>query len=111
MSKEHRENVVIYQGKYRKIASERKCTEREYNVQDNDDVAHKYVKIHCDTNKFPELPFCGPHTNSYVARGLSRHYYTFYPKLDYVICVIHHIPFVCVECKSMLDQHCISVIP
>ena len=41
MSKEHRKNGVIDQGKYRKRASKRKWTDREYHVQDNADVAHK----------------------------------------------------------------------
>ena len=58
-SKEHRKHGTIDQGKYRKIASKRRYTDREYHVQDNTDVAHKDVKIYCDTNQFPELPFCG----------------------------------------------------
>ena len=36
-----------------------KWIDREYHVQDNADVAHKEVKMYCDTNQFPELPFCG----------------------------------------------------
>ena len=28
----------------------------EYHVQNNDDVAHKDVRIYCDTNQFPTLP-------------------------------------------------------
>ena len=32
-----------------------KWTEREYHVQNNDDVEHEYVKIYCDTNQLPEL--------------------------------------------------------
>ena len=35
-----------------KISSKRKWIDREYNVQDNADVAHKDVKIYCDTNQF-----------------------------------------------------------
>ena len=61
MSKEHRKYGVIDQVKYRKRASKRKYTDREYHVQDNADVAHKYVKMYCDTNQFPKLLFCGPH--------------------------------------------------
>ena len=66
-------NEVIDQGKYRKRASKRKWTDREYHVQDNADVSHKYVKMYCDTNQFSALPFCGPHTKPHVARGLSKH--------------------------------------
>ena len=51
--------------KYRKI----KWTDREYHVQDNDDVPHKYVKNYCDTNQFPTLPFCGSHPKPHGARG------------------------------------------
>ena len=41
MYKEHLKHGVIDQGKYRKIASKRKWTDREYHVQDNTDVAQK----------------------------------------------------------------------
>ena len=58
---EHRKNGVIGQGKSRKRYMNRKCTEREYHVQDNADVEHKDVKMYCNTNQFPTLPFCGPH--------------------------------------------------
>ena len=34
---------------------ERKWTDRKYHVHDNADVEHTYVKIYCNTNKFPEL--------------------------------------------------------
>ena len=50
LSKEHWKHGVTDQGKYRKIASKRKWTDREYLVQDNDDVAQKYVKMYCNTN-------------------------------------------------------------
>ena len=32
-----------------KRSSKIKQTEREYHVQDNDDVSHKDVKMYCDT--------------------------------------------------------------
>ena len=60
-SKEHRKHGVIDQGRYMIRESKRKWIDREYHVQDNADVAHKYVKMYCDTNQFSELPFCGPH--------------------------------------------------
>ena len=50
-----------------------KWTEREYHVQDNNVVAHKYVKIYCNTNQFPELSFCGSHPKPHGARGLGKH--------------------------------------
>ena len=62
MSKEHRKDGVIYQRKYRKRSSKIKCTDIEYHVNDNADVSHKVVKIYCDTNQLPALPFCGPYT-------------------------------------------------
>ena len=52
-----------------------KWTDRQYRVQDNADFAHKYVKIYCNTNQFPALPFCGPHSKPHSARGLSKHYH------------------------------------
>ena len=59
----HRQNGSIDQGKSRKIFMERKWTERKYHVQDNASVELKDVKMYCNTNKFPALPFCGPHSN------------------------------------------------
>ena len=54
---EHSKHVVLNQEKYRKIASKIKWTDREYHVQYNANVAHKDVKIYCDTNQFSTLPF------------------------------------------------------
>ena len=105
MSKDDGNNVVIGQGKDRKISSKRKWTEREYHVQDNADVAHKYVKMYCDINKFPTLPFCGSHPKPYGARGLGKNYHLrFDPNLYYGICYISRIQCSCVACTSMLDQ-------
>ena len=50
---EHRKHGIIDQGKYIKRASKSKWTDREYHVQDNADVAHKYVKMYCYTNQLP----------------------------------------------------------
>ena len=50
LSKEHRNHGVIDMGKYRKRASKRKWIDREYHDQDNSDVAHKDVKICCNTH-------------------------------------------------------------
>ena len=49
----HCKHGVIDQVKYRKRAIKRKCTDRKYHVQDNADVAHKYVKMYYDTNQLP----------------------------------------------------------
>ena len=93
MSKEYRKHVVIDQGKYRKRASKRKWTDREYNVQDNDDIAHKDVKIYCDTNQSSALPFCGPYPKPNLSRGLSKHYHLrFDQKIGHGICEIFRIP-------------------
>ena len=110
--KYHRKHEVIYQVKYRRIASKIKCTDRYYYVQDNADVAHKEVKISCDTNQFPALPFFGPHPKPHGSRGLSKHYHlSFYPKLGHDICEIFCIPCACVGCISMLYKPCICSIP
>ena len=80
---------------------ERKWTDRQYHVQDNVDVAHQDVKVYCNTNKFPELSFCGPQYKPHGARGLSKHYYLrFYPKLGDGVCAICRIPCACVACTS-----------
>ena len=68
LSKEHRKHRVIDQGKYKKIASKIKLTDREYHVQNNADVSQKYVKIYCDTNQFPTLPFV-VHIQSFTEQG------------------------------------------
>ena len=68
--------------------------------------------MYCNTNKFIELSFCGPHYKPHVSRGLSKHYhFRFDPKLGNGICVIHRIPCACVACTSMLDNPWISDIP
>ena len=43
-----RKNGVLYQVKYIKQASQRKCTGREYHVQDNANVLKKGANISCD---------------------------------------------------------------
>ena len=73
MSKDHCKHEFIDQEKYRKRANKIKQTDREYHVQNNSDVAHKYVKMYCDTNQLPALPFCGTHTKPHGERGLSKH--------------------------------------
>ena len=65
MPKENCKHVVIDQGIYRKIASKRKLIDIDYHVQDNSYVAYKDVKIYCDTNQFPALPFCVPHPKAH----------------------------------------------
>ena len=103
LEEEHRQNGAIDQGKPRKIFMERKFTERKYQVQDNAAVELKDVKIYCNKNQFPELPFCGSHSKPHGARGLSKHYYLrFDPKLGMGVCAIRRIPCACVACTSML---------
>ena len=46
-------NGVIDQEKYKKDLWKRKWTEGNHHVQDNSTVAHKDVKIYCNTNQFP----------------------------------------------------------
>ena len=102
-------NGVIDQGKCKKIFMERKWTDRKYHVQDNADLAQKYLKIYCNKNQFPELPFCVPHSKPHGARGLSKNYHLrFDPKLGNCVCAIFCIPCACVACTSMLDKPWIS---
>ena len=72
MEGEHHQNGVIDQGKSRKRYMNRKWTERNYHVQDNADVELKYVKMYCNTNQFPTLPFCGSHSKPHSARGTRK---------------------------------------
>ena len=112
MSKYHWKHGVVNQVKYRKRASKRKWTDREYHVQDNSDVAHKYVKMYCDTNQLPELPFCGSLPKPHGSRGLSKHdHLRFHPKLGHGICAILRIPCACVVCTPIIYQQWISGIP
>ena len=90
---------------------ERKWTEIKYNIQDNASVELKYVKMYCNTNQFPELPFCGPHSKPHGARGVGKHYHLrFDPKLGMGVCQLFRIPCECVACTSMLDKHWMSGI-
>ena len=89
-----------------------KRTDRQYYVQDNAHFEHQYLKIFCNTNQFPVLPFGVPHSKSHGGRGLSKHYHLcFDPKIGMGICAIFRIPCVCVACTSMLDKPWISGIP
>ena len=81
-----------------------KWTERKYHFQDNTDVELKDVKFYCNTNQFPKLPFCGPHSKPHGARGLSKHYhFQFDPKLGMGEFAIRRIPCACVACVPMLS--------
>ena len=89
MSKDHRKHGVIDQVKYKKRVSKRTWTYREYHVHDNADVAHKKVKMYCNNNQLPELPFCGSHPKSHGTMGLINHYrLNFDPNLVHGICLI-----------------------
>ena len=58
-----------------------------------------------NTNQFPSLSFCGPHTETHGVRGLSKNYHMrFDPKLGYGICKIRRITCDCAEPTSMLDK-------
>ena len=65
---------LIDQSKDSRRAIKIKCTDREYHVQDNADVVHKYVKMYCDTNQFPTLPFFGSRPKHRGERGLGKHF-------------------------------------
>ena len=89
LTREHLKNGVFDQGKNNKQLIERKWKDRQYHVQDNDDVAQQYVRMYCNTNTLPELPFYSPHYKPHGERGLSKHYhFRFDPKLGNGICAI-----------------------
>ena len=72
----------------------------------------KDLKMYCNTNQFPELPFCGSHSKPRGARGLGKHYhFRFERKLAMRECAICRIPCACVACTSMLEKTWISGIP
>ena len=72
----------------------------------------KDIKMYCNTNQFPALPFCGPHSKTHGARGIGKHSHLhFDPKLGMGTCAILRIPCVCVSCTSILDKAWISGIP
>ena len=111
MAKEFKNNLykddckhgVIDQGKDSKIYTKIKQIDREYHVQNNADVAHKDVRIYCDTNQFPTLPFSCSYPKPYGERGLGKNYHLrFDPNLRNVICAIFRIPCDSVACTSML---------
>ena len=92
MIKEHGKNSLIDQGKYKKIFVESKWIDRQYHVQDNDDVAQKYVSVYCNINQFPALPFCGTYSKPRGAISLIKHYHLrFDPKLGHGVCTIRLI--------------------
>ena len=73
---------------------------------DNAAVELKDVKMYCNTNLLLELPFCGPHSKTHGARGLSKHYHLrFDPKIGMGVCEIRRITCAYVACTSMLDKH------
>ena len=77
----------------------RKWTERKYHVQDNASVELKDVKMYCNKNQFPELPFCGTYSKPHGAIGLGKHYHLcFDPKLGMGKCTISCITCACVAC-------------
>ena len=87
-------------------------TSGAYIIKENTSVELKDVKMYCNTNKFPVLPFCGPYYKPHGARGMGKHYHLrFDPKLGMGLCAIFCIPCVCVACTSMMDKACISGIP
>ena len=89
-----------------------KWTDRQYHVQDNAYVTHQYVRMYCNKNKSPELPFCGPHYKPHGARGLGKYYhFRFDPKLGNGVCAIRRITCACVACTSMLYKPWIYSIP
>ena len=103
LRKNNHKDGLIDNGKYKKRFKEIKWIDRQYHVQNNDDVEHQDLKIYCNTNQFPELSFCGPHSKPNGARGMSKHYHLrFDPKLGMGICGILCIPCACVACTSML---------
>ena len=94
---------LVQSGMYVSINTYETTTNVLYVIQflseDNVDVTHKYVKMYCDTNQFPELSFCGPYPKPHGSRGLSKNYHLrFYPKLGHGICAVCRIPNSFISC-------------
>ena len=88
-----------------KMESKQKWIEKEYHVQDNSYVAHKYFKMFCDTNQFPSLQFCDPNTKQHGVRGLIKHYHKLFDtKIGHGICTIFQINCACDGCTFMLEK-------
>ena len=103
MTKEHHKNGIFDQRKNNELFMERKWINRYYHVQDNADVAHKDVRMYCNTNQFHALTFNGTHFKPHGSRGLSKNYHLrFYPKRGNGVCKIRRIPCTCVACTSMV---------
>ena len=84
---------------------ERKWTYRQYHVLDNSNVAHQDVRMHCNTNLFPELSFRVPHSKPHGSKGLIKHYHLlFYLKIGNGVCIIRCRPCDYVSCTSMLEN-------
>ena len=67
--------------------------------------------MYCNTNHFPELPFCGPYSKPHGARGSGKNYnLRFDTKIGLGVCVICRIPCACVACTPMLEKPWISGI-
>ena len=91
---------------------ERKWTDIQYHVQDNAAVAQKDVRIYCNKNQLPSLPFFGPHSKPHGLRGFIKNYhFRFDPKLGNSVCEIRLITCACVAFTSMLDKPCVYGIP
>ena len=45
--------VLLMRSNIKKYIHGKKWIDRQYHVQDNDAVAHQYMKMHCNTNKLP----------------------------------------------------------
>ena len=103
--------VSFDQVKYKKRFSEKKCTDRQYHVQHNADVAHKDVINYCNTNKCAALTFCCPYYKPHRARGMIKHHHmSFDIKLGNGVCAILSLPCACVACTSMVNKPWISGI-
>ena len=109
---EHHKNGVFDQGKNNKQFMEIKWTDRKYHVQDKTDVAHKYVRMYCNKNQSPALPFCGPHSKTNGTRVLSKHYHFFLDtELGNGVGEVIPIKCTCVACTSILYKPQIYGIP
>ena len=78
---------------------ERKWTDRQFHVQDNADVSHKYLKIYCNTNQLSVLEFCVPYPKPHGARRASTHYNLHFDlKIRDNVCAIRLILCASVAC-------------
>ena len=94
LTKDHRKNGFINQGKNYKQCMERKWIDRQYHVQDNADFANQEVKMYCKKSNPQNYHFV-VHITNLMAQGgwVSIIIYVFIQNLEmvYVKLSVYHV--------------------